>query len=311
MGFDVPADGSAWLAGYFAGSATLGPGQTGEKVLSSSGPRDMLVARFDSTGQLLFSTQAGGTGETFSHAVAAFEDGSCVITGGFGESATFGQGEPGETTLVSEADFDFFVARYGPDGRLAWVRRAGGSPSGFQWGNSMAALPDGSVVVAGDFTGVATFGPGEATETELQSIGTHTVFFARFAENGDLIWARQVHGVSSAYDVVAGEDRFILVGKFDGTATLGLGEENETALSSDGGMDIFVARYDLDGRLAWARRAGGTGLDFAATSALMPDGSTFTTGSFETRAIFGPGEDNQTYLRSKGEWDLFLMKLAP
>lgn len=311
LGFDIQEDGTVWLAGYFIDSATLGPGQAGETILNASGLRDMLVARYDPAGQLLWSAQAGGTGETFAHAVAAFEDGSSVITGGFGDSATFGRGEPGETTLVSEADFDIFVARYNPDGRLAWARRAGGDAGTFQWGYAMAALPDGSVLLTGDFTGQATFGPGEANQTELQAVRDHSVFLARYGENGELIWARQVHGTASGYDIVAGEDRFILAGKFFGTATLGPGEENETELSSDGGADIFVARYGHDGHLAWARRAGGTGLDFAATTALMPDGFVFSTGSFNARAIFGLGENNQTLLNSKGEWDLFLMKLGP
>jgi hypothetical protein len=312
LGFDVGEDGSVWLGGWFVTSATLGPGQAGETILNGAGLRDlngaglrdMFMARYDSAGQLTWSTQAGGAGETFAHAVAAFEDGSSVITGGFSDSATFGQGEAGETTLVSASAFDVFVA-------LAWARRAGGDPGTFQWGTDLAALPDGSVLVAGDFNGSATFGPGEANQTELQATGEHTTFLARYADNGDLIWARQVQGTSSGYDLVADGDGFILAGKFFATVTLGQGEENETVLSSDGGADVLVARYDLDGRLAWARRAGGTDLDLAAGAALLPDGSVIATGSFKGRATFGPGEDNQTNLRSRGEWDFFLMKLAP
>jgi hypothetical protein len=312
LGFDAGEDGSAWLGGWFVTSATLGPGQAGEAILNGAGLRDMFMARYDSAGQLTWSTQAGGAGETFAHAVAASEDGSSVITGGFSDSATFGQGEAGETTLVSAAAFDVFVARYNPDGRLlAWARRAGGDPGTFQWGTDLAALPDGSVLVAGDFNGSATFGPGEANQTELQATGEHTTFLARYADNGDLIWARQVQGTSSGYDLVADGDGFILAGKFFATVTLGQGEENETVLSSDGGADVLVARYDLDGRLAWARRAGGTDLDLAAGAALLPDGSVIATGSFKGRATFGPGEENQTVLRSRGEWDFFLMKLGP
>ena len=78
-----------------------------------------------------------------------------------------------------------------------------------------------------------------------------------------------------------------------------------------GGADIVVARYDYDGRLVWARRAGGTGLDLATSGLVALDGFTLSTGAFENRAVFGPGEDNQTFLRSHGDWDFFLMKLGP
>ena len=42
-----------------------------------------------------------------------------------------------------------------------------------------------------------------------------------------------------------------------GTATFGEGEDNETGLSSAGFRDIFVAEYDRNGGLLWAKRAGG------------------------------------------------------
>jgi hypothetical protein len=52
-----------------------------------------------------------------------------------------------------------------------------------------------------------------------------------------------------------------VTGRFQGTATFGRGEVNETMLTSEGGDDIFVAKYDRGGALEWARRAGGIGLD--------------------------------------------------
>jgi hypothetical protein len=311
LGLAVHQDGSVWLADYFVGSVTLGPGQTGETTLNGSGLKDTFLARYDPAGQLLSTAWAGGPGETFAQAVAALPDGSCVITGGFSDSATFGPGEPGETTLVSAADFDFFIARYHADGRLAWARRAGGDPDTYQWGAALAVLPDGSVLVTGDFTGQATFGPGEANQTELQATGDHSAFLARYADDGDLIWAGQIDGIARGYDIAAGADGFTLAAKFFGTVTLGPGEEKETVLSSDGGADIVVARYDHDGLLVWARRAGGTGLDLAIGALATPDGFSLATGAFENRAVFGPGEDNQTSLRSRGDWDFFLMKLGP
>jgi hypothetical protein len=311
LGLAVHQDGSIWLADYFVGSVTLGPGQAGETTLNGSGLKDTFLARYDPAGQLLSSAQAGGPGETFAQAVAALPDGSCVVTGGFSDSATFGPGEPGETTLVSAADFDFFIARYHADGGLAWARRAGGDPDTYQWGAALAVLPDGSVLVTGDFTGQATFGPGEANQTELQATGDHSAFLARYADSGDLIWARQIDGIARGYDVAAGADGFTLAAKVFGTVTLGPGEDKETVLSSDGGADIVVARYDHDGRLVWARRAGGTGLDLAIGALATPDGFSLATGAFENRAVFGPGEDHQTSLRSRGDWDFFLMKLGP
>ena len=53
-------------------------------------------------------------------------DGSSLVTGMFGGTATFGPGEPEETTLTPAGGANIFVARYNPDGTLAWAKRAGG-----------------------------------------------------------------------------------------------------------------------------------------------------------------------------------------
>ena len=106
--------------------------------------------------------------------VATFEDGSFVVTGGFEGSATFGSGEAGATTLVSEGFEDIFLARYHADGRLAWARRAGGPDQGFDgegdYSDDVATFPDGSCVITGRFQGTANFGRGEAKETFRRSV---------------------------------------------------------------------------------------------------------------------------------------------
>ena len=54
-------------------------------------------------------------------------DGSSLVTSFFWDTDTFGPGEPGQTLLTSAGGADIFVARYNPDGTLAWAKRAGGS----------------------------------------------------------------------------------------------------------------------------------------------------------------------------------------
>ena len=93
-------------------------------------------------------------------AVAALPDGSAVVTGFVGEPTTFAPGEPEETVLDAGA----FVARYGPDGTLAWAKRVAGL---VVIGSGVAVLPDESPIVVGAFTQTATFNPGEPGEETL------------------------------------------------------------------------------------------------------------------------------------------------
>ena len=44
-----------------------------------------------------------------------------------------------------------------------------------------------------------------------------------------------------------------VIGTFSGTVTFGLGEPNQTILTAQGVVDIFVARLNIDGTLRWAK----------------------------------------------------------
>ena len=52
-----------------------------------------------------------------------------------------------------------------------------------------------------------------------------------------------------------------VTGFFEGAATFGAGEANETVLFDAGSQDVFVAKYAKDGTLQWATSAGGSAFD--------------------------------------------------
>jgi hypothetical protein len=110
-------------------------------------------------------------------------DGSSVVTGIFNGTAVFGEGELNETELTAQGvDFDIFVARYSPDGTLAWAKSAGGGD--IDRSGSIDAFENGSAVVTGYYQSAATFGPGEPNETVLDfplpGEGRDDIFVARF-----------------------------------------------------------------------------------------------------------------------------------
>ena len=70
----------------------------------------------------------GGTRYDWGRGVASLNDGSTAILGEFQEDLTLGFGEANETTLRGRAGnvFNLFVARYNPDGTLAWAKQTNG-----------------------------------------------------------------------------------------------------------------------------------------------------------------------------------------
>ncbi|MEZ0277074.1 MAG: SBBP repeat-containing protein [Roseimicrobium sp.] len=79
-------------------------------------------------------------------------------------------------------------------------------------------------------------------------------------------------------------------------------------LTSAGGYDVYVAKYDHDNQLIWARRVGGPGTDFSHAMALDASGNVVITGSFEETADFNPGPATFNLI-SAGEDDSFVCKL--
>jgi hypothetical protein len=153
-----------------------------------------------------------------------------------------------------------FVAKYGPDGVLLWARSAGGTDG--DAGLGIATNRRGNSFVTGRFEGTATFGAGEARETELTTAagsarGINDVFVAKYTSHGSLLWATSAGGTDVDVGLGIATDHrgnSYVTGAFTGTATFGAGETNQTELTtaagSGGGIpDVFVAKYrDVRGR---------------------------------------------------------------
>ncbi len=261
-------------------------------------------------GDLAWAKRAGGTDEDYSRDIVTFPDDSTAVTGYFSGSAIFGPKEVSETILTSAGGKDIFVARYNPDGTLAWAKRAGGTED--DQGFGIAILSYEPLVVTGFFRGTATFGKGETYETVLVSEGGSDIFVAKYNPNGYLGWAKRAGGTENeiGYAITTRSDNTTVVtGYFRGTATFGKGEAFETSLVSGGEADIFVARYKDDSLLGWAKRAGGTDNAYGREITTLSDDSTVIIGYFKGTATFGKSETNETVLVSYDESnDIFLAR---
>jgi hypothetical protein len=216
---------------------------------------------------------AGGATTDDAHGIAALPDGSALVTGSFGGTATFGA-----TTAVSAGGADVYVARLSAIGTWAWVTTVG--TAGSDVGRAITGLPDGSAVVTGQLAGAATFGT-----TTVTAFGGADVFVARISRDGTWQWATTAGGTGAddGRGIAALPDgSTVVVGSVAANASFGT-----TTLAGAGGADLFAARVDATGTWTWARSGGGTGGDHAAAVAPLPDGSVVLTGSFEGTASFG------------------------
>ncbi|MBU1238129.1 SBBP repeat-containing protein [Myxococcota bacterium] len=248
---------------YVVGSAS-GMLEEGFRVES-----DWLLAKYDSTGTLLWRRQGGSSAKDYGRGVAVSPEGLIYITG---------------TTLGALADNDSlggsdgFLIAFSDDGILRWQRQFG--TPGEEESNGVALLGDGSVVVAGSTTGVIS-GANE---------GGVDIFLVGYSENGTPVWSQQMGspGDDAALSVaVTGEDSIVIAGYAGGS----LGGEPYMD-----GADMFLGCFGAWGDVRWVRMWGNYSQDVA--NAVRVRGEQIFVAGTSDRGI-----DNNP---SEKEWDAVL-----
>lgn len=107
-----------YVTGWFGGTATLAAGEPEELVLGPAvGGADVLLAKYDTSGALLWARSDGGdTSQSAfveqANAVAVNELGHVLVAGDFPNTATFGTGDAAQVNLTSAGQSDVFLAKY-------------------------------------------------------------------------------------------------------------------------------------------------------------------------------------------------------
>jgi len=315
-------EGGAIVTGKYKLPIIFDFGGPNETTLEPFGQDDIFIAKYNNDGTFSWARSAGSTDTDLSEDITILNDGSFIITGIFNNNCILGKGEQNETTLQSINDgADILIARYLSDGSLEWAKSAGGIYT--DWGMGIASLNDGSTIITGIFSTEATFGKGEKNETVLSNIeGIYAdtdIFIARYDIEGALLWAKSAGGADpdiEAFEIVKGISAYedgstVIIGEFPGSITFGKDEPNEITFESVGKIDIFIARYNPDGTLAWASRTWGEESGHSMDIIAIPGGESVITGYFWDTTIFGEGEANETSLTSWGYSDLFIAKYSP
>jgi hypothetical protein len=249
-----------------------------------------------------YGAAATGTGAV-TNSMATDANGNIFVTGFF-----FGQVTFGTTTLTSQGNNDFFVAKYVPaTASWAWVMRGGGS--GYDLGRGIAVRGN-SVYITGSFTGSTANGNGVTFESAgptgtvlvpmqgSTSSASSDLFVAKYTDNGftaTLNWTQTGGGIDydAGYAIaVSGTSVYVT-----GIITNNRSNTYQVAFGGNGAApstvpqagvstsllyyDVVVAKYTDNGSsatLGWTQVAGGNDRDYAYGIAASGT-SVYVTGS--------------------------------
>ena len=235
----VDGQGNLYVAGSFNGTVTFG-----STVLTSSGPEDMFLAKYDATGAPVFAKNYGGPSfDQSSPALAVDDEGNAYLGGEFGQRLDFGDG----TTPLEAMTSDGFVAKIGPTGKSLWAQRFGWA--GETWVShggcmvySIAIAPGGDPVVAGTSGGVITLGSTNWAPAGLNA----QPFVARLkSADGSVVWGAASRGTfdtDRTMVVVDAQNHTFVAGRASG----GGGDWGT-------GTGTFRVGFDPSGKALWSR----------------------------------------------------------
>mgnify|MGYP003672612551 FL=1 len=307
-GHEITIDnaGNILITGYFNGTVDFDPGILTSN-LTTSGSFDVFVVKLSNLGNLIWAKKFGGNSDDRSAGVDVDESGNVYTTGFFGGTADFNTGTS-SFNLSSSGGLDIFISKLDSLGDFIWARKLGGSSN--DRGASIYLDEDKNVYTTGIFRGTVDFNPGTTT-FNLSSSGNDDAFISKLDSTGNFIYANKIGG--TAQDVaskIKGDiyGNIYLAGYFNGTTDFDPSSSSFN-LTSNGGSDIFISKYNSSGNLEWATSFGSTGNDLARSIYIDKLTNIYTSGEFRGSVDFDPGLATFN-LSSSGFEDIFVQKMS-
>lgn len=272
MGISTDGDGNCYATGWFIDSAIF---ETTIVNSPNQGP-GLFVVKYNSAGDLVWIRGNTGLGTSDGMGIATDQNGNSYVHGMFSGLLNFGT-----FSLSASDNLDIFVAKYDNAGNCLWAVKGGGENQ--EWGGGISIENNGNSYIKGTFNGTATFG-----SITLTASVDNDIFIAKYDDQGNCLWVKNLGiSINAGWDGMAGITtdalgNSFITGRFNGTVTVG-----GTLLTSSGGDEIFIAKYDNSGNFIWVTQAGGIGSDYGNGITTSHDGNIYAIGGFSEDANFG------------------------
>lgn len=253
--------------------------------------------------------QLGSSGNDEAVAVRVDSDGNYYVTGYFSGTTDFDTG-PRTATLTAAGAGDIFLAKYTSSNMLVWVKHIKGTSVLSAEVPTSMTLTSTDIYLAGYFYDAVDFDAGAPGDT-LSANGNFDGFLARYDLAGNLIWAKNIGGVDRdvVNDIAADANGDLYVtGYFFGTADFDPGSGSLLLSANSLAADAFVAKYNGNGDVIWAKGFGGSFSDIGWAVRSDDAGNVLTAGHFTDSTDFDPGVGVHK-IYSNGSQDGFVLKL--
>ncbi len=257
-------------------SIDVDPGP-GNQMVNSNGIRNIIFAKYDSDGNLLWAKRIEGDDNYDTGTLKVDSTGNLFMIGHFKGNIDL---DPSINNLIlstGTTEFNLFYAQYSPNGDLIKAfmigEGAGMRLEGYQ-------MDDTYLYVSGMFEGSYDFNPGIGTYFLDASGLNRDKFLSKLDLNGNFIHAVRM-GNGPSYEAGSGivltENRKLLfTGSFSGSFDCDPSGATNTITSTSGYDDFFIASFDNSLNFEWVKVLGtGTSDESIGNLNLIDEGSNF------------------------------------
>jgi hypothetical protein len=299
--------GNVYVTGQFNNTIDLDPGP-GFAGFTSLGAQDVFIAKYDPSGNYVWSQRFGSMYHEAASDIAIDGSGNIITCGVFTGTTDFDPGA-GTVNLTAGTTSDAYISKLDVNGNYVWAKQIGLNGSNIP--TSLASDVIGNIYITGYYESATDFDPG-AGAYSITSAGMQDIFFVKLDASGAFSWAGSMGGTVADYGRSIALDvsgNVLITGEFQGTADFDptAGVYNLTAVAV---KDIFVAKFNpATASFTWAARLGDTNNEIGYGITTDASSNVYLTGDFIGTVDFDPGAGSVLISSNGNQRDCFILKL--
>jgi len=284
QGVCLDNNGNVYVAGWMDSIVLFG-----NTLLTTFGQHDVVLAKFNSLGSLIWVKQFGGTGNDKAYDIKCDWHNNIYLTGYFSSEAQFGN----FSAQAASDSTDIFIAKCDTAGNIQWVTTAGGIKDDDC--SSIFVDTTGNIFITGSFRVSAYFG-----NDSVVSLGREDIFIARYDTAGNIVWVRSTGSVKDDNGVAICADHSgncYVTGNFKDAISF-CGNTFTTYTK-----DAIILSYSPSGNCRWSTRISGNYGTDATCISINEENRVFVGGFFHSYINL-----EGLSLSSVGDRDIFIAR---
>ena len=296
--------GNIYISGYTQGSDGIATTGAADPTFSG-GTDDAFLAKFNSSGNLLWGTYYGGGGYDVSYGVTT-DGAGCAYIAGY-TSSTSGIATAGaHQTSYQGGQNDIFVTKFDTSGKLRWGTYYGGTLSDAATG--IAADKSGNIFISGFSVSTSGISTAGAFQTSYSGgSGTPCSVFAEFDTSGTLKYGTYFGSSNTAYGVAVDPLGDILLAGSSQNGTIPA-TTGAYQTASGGSNDAYIVKFGPDfspvitGPTSYCNGTTGTLHNSTSGGTWTSDNASVATINASTGVVsaLATGTSNITYTATTG-----------